>query len=229
MSNQTYSVIFRGDIVIGCVLSEVKAKLKKIFKADDARIDGLFSGKAVTLKHRLTLSEAERYRSILNQAGVIVSIEACDDGSLAQTASQQSIKELERPSHQASEMSKDEWQLAPVGTRLSDKKVKEEEALKISLDHLTVLPQEGHLLKDNERQQEASAAVDMESLDWELTPYGELLLRESEKKSTASVEIDTSNLSLAEAKGNLIKSSEKSAPKPLQIDTSHLRLVDREE
>jgi predicted nicotinamide N-methyase len=49
MSAPEFDIIFRGDIVFGHQLAEVKAKLQQLFKADAAKIDALFTGRPVPL------------------------------------------------------------------------------------------------------------------------------------------------------------------------------------
>lgn len=74
MSEQTFDIIFRGDIQLGQNLPEVKQRLQQLFNADSARIEQLFSGRPVALKRQLDVATAERYRAALLKAGALVSI-----------------------------------------------------------------------------------------------------------------------------------------------------------
>jgi hypothetical protein len=62
-----YSVIFRGDIVLGKNLVDVKQKLAQLFKVDDARIERMFTGKPIPLKANIALVQAKKYQAVLAQ------------------------------------------------------------------------------------------------------------------------------------------------------------------
>ncbi len=47
MSDQLFEVAFSGQISEGAELGEVKAKVAKMFNADEAKLGQLFSGKRV--------------------------------------------------------------------------------------------------------------------------------------------------------------------------------------
>lgn len=249
MTDKPYIVVFRGDIVIGKALPEVKQNLKRIFKVDDARIDSLFTGKPVPLKTNLSLQDAEKYQTILQQAGIVVSLEQAQEKTQEKTRNDKTAslksdktKKINKPSPAQDEQpaavvqkkentlsDAGEWQLAPVGSLLQDKKKQQAKIITINVDHLALMPQEGNLLKDNERRPTPRPTINVEVLNWELTPYGEALLKEAEKKKVVPMNVDIASLSLAKNEGNLIKESEKKQFKPIDIDTSHLALVPEEQ
>ncbi|RYZ83522.1 MAG: hypothetical protein EOO68_32850, partial [Moraxellaceae bacterium] len=65
MSDQQFDIIFRGDIVFGHQLMDVKARLQQLFKADAAKVDALFSGRPVPLKRGLDIASAQKYKDAL--------------------------------------------------------------------------------------------------------------------------------------------------------------------
>ncbi|WP_416426341.1 hypothetical protein RAM80_10580 [Pseudomonas sp. App30] len=71
-----FEIVFRGQLVPGAQLALVKANLAKLFQSDGARIDALFSGRRLVLKSDLDPQAAEKYRSTLERAGIIVTVEA---------------------------------------------------------------------------------------------------------------------------------------------------------
>lgn len=71
---ETYSVVFRGDILPGHALPDVKTRMAKLFKLDDARLAAVFSGKPVVLKKDCDLATAEKLKSVLTQTGADVEI-----------------------------------------------------------------------------------------------------------------------------------------------------------
>lgn len=89
MSEQRYSVIFRGNTVEGSDLSAVKANMAKLFKMDAAKIEIMFSGKPVMIKKDLDKAKAKSYLDALKNAGAVVEIVASGADkppSAAQTA-----------------------------------------------------------------------------------------------------------------------------------------------
>ncbi len=76
MADQTYQVVFRGQIVPDHNRDAVKANLAKLFKTDAARIERLFTGQAVVLKKGLGREEGERYCALLQKAGALCELVA---------------------------------------------------------------------------------------------------------------------------------------------------------
>ncbi len=71
MTDQTYQVVFRGQIAPDASIETVKANLAKLFKTDEAKIDRLFAGREVVLKKGLGQEEGDRYRALLAKAGAL--------------------------------------------------------------------------------------------------------------------------------------------------------------
>jgi hypothetical protein len=68
MSDQLYEVAFSGQISEGADLDDVKAKVAKMFNADDAKLALLFSGKRVVIKKNIDQATAAKYQSALGRA-----------------------------------------------------------------------------------------------------------------------------------------------------------------
>ena len=73
MTDQEYQVVFRGEILPSKSVEEAKANLAALYKTDVTRIERLFSGKAMVLKKGVSREAGERYRGLLEKAGI-----ACD-------------------------------------------------------------------------------------------------------------------------------------------------------
>jgi hypothetical protein len=71
MTDQTYQVVFRGQIAPDTSVETVKANLAKLFKTDDAKIARLFTGRDAVLKKGLGQEEARRYQAFLAKAGAL--------------------------------------------------------------------------------------------------------------------------------------------------------------
>ncbi len=69
MSDQLFEVAFSGQISEGANLEEVKARVGKIFNADDAKLAQLFSGKRIVIKKNIDQATAAKYKTALNRAG----------------------------------------------------------------------------------------------------------------------------------------------------------------
>lgn len=69
MSDQLFEVAFRGEVSAGANLDEVRARVGKMFNADDAKLAQLFSGKRVVIKKNIDRATAARYQTALNRAG----------------------------------------------------------------------------------------------------------------------------------------------------------------
>ena len=69
MSDQLFEVAFSGQISEGANLEEVKARLGKMFNANDAKLAQLFSGKRIVIKKSIDQTTAAKYKTALNRAG----------------------------------------------------------------------------------------------------------------------------------------------------------------
>ena len=71
MATDDYAVIFRGTLIEGSDPAVVRANLAKLFNADAARIEKMFSGQTVIIKKGLDAAEAQKYRAALAKAGIV--------------------------------------------------------------------------------------------------------------------------------------------------------------
>ena len=69
MSDELFEVAFSGQISDGAEPAEVKAKVAKMFNADDAKLAQLFSGRRVIIKKNIDRATADKYQTALNRAG----------------------------------------------------------------------------------------------------------------------------------------------------------------
>jgi hypothetical protein len=242
------SVIFRGDIVLGKNLVDVKKKLAQLFKVDEARIERMFTGKPVPLKANIPLVQAKKYQDVLNQVGIVTVIV---DSSIADTKAQNPTK----PSTNKTEINKlasaervpkpatpvaatdtsssspaqvaqsTAFTIAPAGSDLIDDN-KQASPAPVDTAHISLSPQEGNIIKDDERLAPLPASIDLDSLDWDIAEVGEILLKESERAHLEPLNIDTDDLSLSDVGGNLIKESERAKVESVNIDTDDLSLSD---
>jgi hypothetical protein len=69
MSDQLFEVAFSGKIGAGANMGEVKARVAKMFNADNAKLAQLFSGKRIVIKRNIDRATAVKYKTALNRAG----------------------------------------------------------------------------------------------------------------------------------------------------------------
>ncbi len=74
MIDGKFDVIFRGQIVKGSELNDVKNNLVSLFKSSLNAVEPLFSGADIKIKKSLDYSTAMKYQSALKQAGALAII-----------------------------------------------------------------------------------------------------------------------------------------------------------
>ncbi len=79
MTGQLFEIAFSGQIVEGADLETVKQHIAKIFKADDKRLEQLFSGQRVLIKRQVDEITAAKYRGAFQKAGAMCEVRALTD------------------------------------------------------------------------------------------------------------------------------------------------------
>ncbi len=186
-SDSLYDVVFRGDVVPGQNLVEVKQRLAKLFHADPARIDQLFSGRPVALKKNVDQQTAERYKQTLHKAGAIVTLQLLAPEPPAAGA------ETAVPSQvQNNRLS------SPAGVEDGiEESVEEDESAILNRDSetsITLADVGADVLTADERKDFEPREVDTSALS--LSQTGVDLLAEDEKKPLVDRNIDTSHIKL---------------------------------
>ncbi|MEH6449520.1 MAG: hypothetical protein V7765_12670 [Oleispira sp.] len=69
MADPKYDIYFRGEVLPGADEAQVRAAIAKIFKADDAKLAQLFSGKVNTIKKSVDKAIAAKYQQAFKNAG----------------------------------------------------------------------------------------------------------------------------------------------------------------
>jgi len=186
MSDQQFDIIFRGDIVFGHQLAEVKIRLQQLFKADAAKIDALFSGRPVPLKRGLDLGSAQKYKEALTKAGAQVDLVPAGD-----------TKPVVSPVVPAPS--------APL--TLAQRLEQQEAAAKLEAEAAAAK----EALKREQAAREAAQNPVVTQAGWSLAPVGSDLLQPAEKIVQEPRVIDTSAISLRPEGGNILDASEQKA------------------
>jgi len=69
MSDQLFEIAFSGKVSEGADPAEVKARIGKMFNADEAKLAQLFSGKRIVIKKNLDQATAAKYQTAFERAG----------------------------------------------------------------------------------------------------------------------------------------------------------------
>ncbi|WP_317930626.1 hypothetical protein [Halioxenophilus sp. WMMB6] len=188
MSEQVYEIVFRGDIVIGQPIDQVKLRVGQMFKLGPAQVDKLFSGKSVVLKRGLSQEQAAKFRAAFQKAGAVVSVVASAARSEAGKVS---------PERKLS--------VAPAGASVIPRSAAKEQPTTAvpNLDHMSLRPQSGDLLDDSERAKAPVAAV--QAGEWGLAEPGALL--ETLADETIPLPIMEADWDVAEAGADLVEPS----------------------
>lgn len=198
MSNQEFDIIFRGDIVFGHQLADVKLRLQQLFKADATKVDALFSGRPVPLKRGLDLVSAEKYKEALIRAGAQVDIVAAGE---AKPASAPMARPVPTPPVSAPAPAAAPLTLAQrlEQQAAADKEAAEKAALKREQE------ERAQAARDAAQGVKPSAAQNA----WSLAPVGAYMLQPSEHPIAEPIVIDVSDLSLRPAEaGNILDANE---------------------
>ncbi len=247
MNQEKYDLVFSGQLVPNFELAQVKKNVQALFRVDDAKIQILFSGKAITLKKGLDLDVASKYRVAMKKAGARidlilrpeekaepntagpsgsgVSSQAAAEATKSESAGGISTSLGAQPvtaSEPRSTIEAPDFGVAAVGDDLLlDTEKADVTAVEVDISQLSVAPQEGNLVDASELFHLDDVEVTIPDLD--VAPVGSDVLTEEERKKVDAVEVDISGLSLAKVGGKLAPDSPKAPPAP---DVTHIQLKD---
>lgn len=219
-----FEIIFRGDIVVGHQLHEVKKQLQQLFKVDAGKIDALFTGRPIPLKKNLDEVTANKYREVLLKAGALVEIcVASEAGNHRPTASPGSPASLGANPTPASPI-KSSWSLAPVGSYLlAPTERPKTNVVSIDTGSISLRPAGGNLLDAGE-----SKMVVVENKvapDFDLAELGTDLVSENEKIPLPILDVDVTDWGLADIGADLMSPDERPVVATLPITVSNFELA----
>ena len=195
MSN-TYEVVFNGEIIDGYDAAETRAKIGKLFNADETKIARLFSGSSIVIKKNLDQTTANKYLGAFKNAGAVAIVR--------DTAAVEEITAAPPPVSEAENT-------APASTNAANSAASIFEHSGEAAAHLSAAPQPQVQLDSNPDLSELSLRENTGNL---IDPSDD----------TPVPEIDTSEFSLAETGTDLAE--KKDEPAPVEADLSGITLVD---
>ncbi len=95
MAEDSYRIVFRGELVEGVSRAEAEANLVSRFKYSEAALAKLFTGKGVVLKGGLDQATAEKYEKVLAGVGLVCEIVAPETIEVAEPAQPSAETEAE--------------------------------------------------------------------------------------------------------------------------------------
>lgn len=196
MSN-TFEVVFKGEVIEGQDVAATRANIGKLFNADEAKIERLFSGSSVVIKKDLDEATANKYIGAFKKAGAVATvrntaIEETNEPAAAQTSAAPAPTSTPTPS------------------AASNSNTSFEHSAEAS-QHVTKAPKTSFDLDSNPDLSSLSLRENTGNL---FEPSAEV----------ADVDIDTSEFTLAATGSDLAEKKEDIAP--LNADLSGISLID---
>jgi hypothetical protein len=209
-----YDVCFAGEILENQELSAVRLKLARLFKAEEATLDKLFSGTTQIVKRGCDRETALKYKKAMEQAGAkpIVRANPQDESSPAATGAGEAASAAERIARLAGAPD-----VAPGGPVSASASSEQGSPPQETAGDMTVAPPGSDVLRPEERASESSAEIDTSAI--ELMESGVDL---SDGRGEAPPAPDTSHLSMG-AVGDDIPTLASGA-EPLSPDISGIAL-----
>jgi hypothetical protein len=119
MADPKYDVYFRGEIVPGADEIVVKAAIAKIFNADDAKLNQLFSGKVNTIKKSVDKATAVKYQHAFKKAGAKAVITAAKVESRSSISESKTLAvQLSKAPSSVAQATGVNWDVLPSGSDL---------------------------------------------------------------------------------------------------------------
>ena len=148
-----FKLVFRGDIVPGYTMVDVRAKLKEMFKLEDATVNKLFAGRPMTIKKNLDEMTANKWCDILKEAGAIVE-------PVKDEAEPPALQEVEGPAQSSSE--RYGFDLAPVGADVLNPSERDQAVdLDVPVSHLSIDEVGADVLREDERSSDVELELDL--------------------------------------------------------------------
>ncbi|WP_444919904.1 hypothetical protein ACJJID_13320 [Microbulbifer sp. CnH-101-G] len=165
MSQATYSLIFRGDLIAGFTAGDVKANLARLFKSSPQAVEKLFSGRPLVLRKGLSRAQAEQFQATLAKVGAQVVLKNEGGSDIAKRASESKTAEPTQVSQPEGPLAPN-WTLAPMeGNLVKDHEREPVVEVQVSTEHISLRAAEGLLLDESERAETAAVAVSIPQWD----------------------------------------------------------------
>jgi len=226
--SETFSVIFRGDILPGHNLPEVKSRMAQLFKLDDAKLAAVFSGKPVALKKDCDPATAEKLKAVLTKAGAEVEVRpnspVAGPSSLAPAppspppVAVAPIKPTPTPQAPAAPTHSGELKVAPVGMVLTEaeRATQRKAPVQVKIDHIALEKRANSFMAADEKP--VAKRPPIQAPDFGIAPTGGDLLKPEEKKVVEELQLDLSAYQVAELGADILPEDQKIALPVMEIE-----------
>lgn len=181
--DERYNVYFAGQVIDGFEPGSVRDKLAKLFKADQATLDKLFSGNAQLIKRDCDKATALQYKQAMERAGAVPLIKRKEsDASTAQSAPTKAMTAAEKIAALAAAPDATLYRPGNPGAAAAQP------------DDPLLAPPGTEVLRENERAQQIVRQIDTSGLAIDTAAK-----RLSDERPAPPAAPDTRHLSMAEA------------------------------
>ncbi|MFL0798040.1 MAG: hypothetical protein K6L73_11195 [Cellvibrionaceae bacterium] len=232
MSEERFSIVFRGDLEAGHSLLDVKSRLAKLFKADEARVTKLFSGQPVVLKGNLDSATAEKYRQVLTDAGAHVIVKS-EDAPATDSAEEKKRKLMEKRAEKLAakraaveSVEQSVEQSAPVAP-LSKPKQTMAERLQAQEAGAS---SGANIFTQSESERVEAKRTSPDESGLALMPVGEDVLTEAERDDARpeAAQVTDLTVDLAPEGADILQESERETVAPVTVDVSGIDVAPQE-
>ncbi|MGH1470920.1 MAG: hypothetical protein ACRBCS_06980 [Cellvibrionaceae bacterium] len=235
MAESKYDIIFRGDVVAGANIVDVKQRLAQLFKIDLAKVDALFTGRAVPLKRNVDLQTAEKYKTILLKAGAQVSVKDISKAESVKAPKNPNVP-ISQESDNAITSSSGQNSTGQNSTGLNSTRhqkpqtTAEKKPLTLK-ERLAKAAEEEEMLakkkqQDAEAKKKQEARHDSAQEGFVLAPVGSILGDAEQRGLAEAAEVDVSHLSASPPDGDLLSPDEKKPDVVVDIDVSDMDIAE---
>ncbi|GAA3911676.1 hypothetical protein [Litoribacillus peritrichatus] len=238
-----FEVVFQGKVLIGADEQQVRKNIARMFKADDAKLATLFSGRTVVIKTGLDEATAKKYIQAMKKAGANAEIRSkvketpkpapqnpasfgakdFSKPSLTSVAQAKSEQQAEREQRKQETQQPEEPPIGIPVPEIEEASAEEVEKAMASLvesQKANSQPAETEASSLTSQSSEQKASASPKSDDLTIAPVGSLILPDSKKEAPAPPSTD--HLKINPMEGYLV---EPEPEKPVKVpDTSHLKI-----
>jgi hypothetical protein len=229
--SETFSVIFRGDILPGHTLPEVKSRMAQLFKLDEAKIAAVFSGKPVALKKDCDAPTAEKLKAVLTKAGAEVEIRSNTADAAPKPASPTPVSAppsapiptsrppaTPPPQVAANPMEAGSLKVAPVGMVMteSERAAQRKPPVQVKTDHIALEKRANSFMTAEEKP--VAKRLPIQAPDFGIATVGGDLLKPEEKRVFEELELDLSNYQVAELGADILPEDQKTPLPVMEIE-----------
>ncbi|PID55184.1 MAG: hypothetical protein CR978_00310 [Gammaproteobacteria bacterium] len=201
---ERYDIYFRGELLEGMELASARSALGKLFKASDATLDKLFSGKLQAIKRNCDKPTALKYQNAMRKAGVRAVVTAAN-------GEDKTSKNLAKPHNT------EQADAAPAKPKLARR-------AKNAAERIAALAARPDIAFSDKTNTEATAAVSNQARQSKFTvaPAGANLIDEQYQKEPVQAAQVDANYDVASVGAQMSTATPVQAPPP--PDVSHMSM-----